>query len=64
MSGPTTDARAEAILEELKPQLLKLIEGAPAYGLIGFELIFHEGELTRFITKAEVSRKPRGGGLR
>jgi len=54
--------RANALLEDIKPELLKLLSGAPAHGLVGVELVIHDGQIKRIISKMEVSRLPRTGG--
>jgi hypothetical protein len=63
MNARTQTDRAAALLESVKPELLKLLGGAPAFGSVGFELVFHGGELCRLISKMEISRKPRTGGI-
>jgi hypothetical protein len=58
----TQAARAESLLAEIKPELLKLLENAPAFGSCGIDVFLHENEIVRFAVRAEVSRKPRTGG--
>jgi hypothetical protein len=62
MDARTQTDRAESLLESIKPELLKLLGGSPAFGSVGIELVFHDGELSRLISKMEVARKPRTGG--
>jgi hypothetical protein len=62
MDARTQADRASALLESVKPELLKLLGGAPSFGSVGIELVFHDGELSRIISKMEVGRKPRIGG--
>jgi hypothetical protein len=62
METRTQTDRASALLESIRPELLKLLGGSPAFGSVGIELIFHDGELSRIISKMEVGRKPRAGG--
>ena len=55
--------RADYLLEQVKPELLKLLRNAPEYGSCGLEIFLHQGEMVRLLVKAEVTRKlePRGG---
>jgi hypothetical protein len=55
--------RASQLLEAIRPDLLRLLEGSPSHGSVGFELILHAGEITRIVSKVEVSRLPRLGGV-
>jgi hypothetical protein len=57
MNKENKENRALALLESIKPDLLKILENAPPYGSCGMELWFHDSEITRFIMKAEVSKK-------
>jgi hypothetical protein len=56
--------RAETLLAELKPELLRLFENAPSYGVTGFEIVLHQDCVIKIITKSEITRKltPRTGG--
>jgi hypothetical protein len=62
MEARTQTDRATSLLESIKPELLKLLGSAPAFGSIGIDLVFHDGEITRIVSRMEVSRKPRLGG--
>jgi hypothetical protein len=62
MAAQTQTDRASELLEVIKPELLKLLGGSPAFGSIGLELTFHDNEISRIISKMELSRKPRIGG--
>jgi hypothetical protein len=62
MEARTQQDRAAALLESVKPELLKLLGGSPAFGSIGIELVFHDREISRIVSRMEVSRKPRTGG--
>jgi hypothetical protein len=62
MDARTQTDRASVLLESIKPELLKLLGGSPAHGSIGLELVFHDGEISRLVSRMEVSRKPRTGG--
>jgi hypothetical protein len=59
MDARTQTDRAAALLENIKPELLKLLGGSPAFGSVGIELVFHDGELSRLISRMEVGRKLR-----
>ena len=63
MEARTDEARAVLLLENIKPELLKLLKGAPAFGSVGVDVVFHNEEITRILTRMEISRKPRTGGL-
>jgi excisionase family DNA binding protein len=56
--------RAELLLAELKPELIRLLENAPPYGSCGFEVVLHQGQIIRTTMKSESTRKltPRTGG--
>jgi len=56
------DDRAFGLLESIKPELLKLLEGSPPYGAVGIDINFHNGEVIRIVSRTEVSRKPQAGG--
>jgi hypothetical protein len=62
MDARTQTDRAFLLLEDIKPELLKLLGRSPDFGSAGIELVFHDGYLSRLISKMEVSRKPRTGG--
>ena len=53
--------RAESFLPEVLPDLIAILNGAPDFGLCGIEITFHEGTITRIISKTEKSRKTCGG---
>ena len=54
--------RAVLLLENIKPDLLRLLGGSPSHGSVGLDIVFHNGEITRIISKMEVSRLPRTRG--
>jgi hypothetical protein len=62
MPRDLTKDRAALLLENIKPELLRLLGGSPNFGSVGIELTFHDGEISRIISKMEVSRLPRHGG--
>jgi excisionase family DNA binding protein len=56
-------AQGGAILETVKPEFMKLLEGAPEYGSCGITITFHAGKVTRISTQTEISRlAPAPGG--
>jgi hypothetical protein len=58
----TCEGRAASLLESIKPELLKLLGGAPSFGSVGLDLVFHAGEIARIVFRTEVSGKPRDTG--
>lgn len=48
--------KAASLLESVKPDLIRILENAPAYGSCGMELCFHDSKIVRVILKAEVSK--------
>jgi len=54
--------RAISLLENIKPELIRLLEGSPSHGSVGIDIVFHAGEISRTISRMEVSRLPRTGG--
>ncbi|MDX9899520.1 MAG: hypothetical protein RBT62_11395 [Spirochaetia bacterium] len=59
--GGRNDDEAAALLEELRPELLRMLANKPAFGTIGVTLTFHEGTVSKIGVSAEVLRKPKGG---
>ena len=58
MEARNHEGRADLLLESVKPELLRLLGGCPQYGSVGIDLVFHEGEVARIVTRMEVQRKP------
>jgi hypothetical protein len=56
--------RAEALLEDIKPNLLKLLKASPEYGSVGLDLHLHQGQVIKLSMRSEITRKvtPRTGG--
>jgi hypothetical protein len=54
--------RASLLLENIKPELLRLLDGSPAFGSVGLDLVFHAGKISRIVSRMEVSKLPRSGG--
>jgi hypothetical protein len=50
------ETRASALLESVTPDLIRMLENAPAYGSCGMELCFRDSNIVRVILKAEVSK--------
>jgi hypothetical protein len=46
--------KAVLLLESVTPDLMRMLENAPAYGSCGMELCFHDSSIVRVILKAEV----------
>ena len=55
--------RSEYLLEQIRPELIKILQNAPEYGLVGLDITLHQGEILRLLTRTEISRKltPRSG---
>lgn len=49
--------RSQEILEQLQPELEKAFRDIPAFGEIGFRVIFTDGEPVRIEYSAALSRK-------
>ena len=52
--------KAETLLPEILPELSLLLKKAPDFGSCGIEIIFHEGNISRIISKTEKCHKPKG----
>jgi hypothetical protein len=48
--------KALLLLESVKPDLIRILENAPAYGSCGAEICFHDSKIVRVILKAEASK--------
>jgi hypothetical protein len=48
--------KALLLLESVTPDLMRMLENAPAYGSCGMQLCFHDSNIVRVILKAEVSK--------
>ena len=53
--------RAGYLLEQIRPELLKVLRNAPEYGSCGIDVVLHQGEIARIVLRAEVARKLRHG---
>ena len=47
----------KGLLQEVIPHITELLNNAPDFGQCGIEIIFHEGSISRVITKTEESQK-------
>ena len=59
MNALTYEERGVSLFESIKPELLKLLKNSPAFGSVGIDFIIHDGEITRIISRMEVSRQAR-----
>ena len=50
-------SRAESLLPEVLPDIISLLNDAPKFGQCGLEIVFHNGRITRIITRKEASRQ-------
>ena len=56
MSGKQ-ESRAEALLPEVLPDIIALLNDAPAFGQCGLDIVFHDGRITRIISRKEAARQ-------
>ena len=54
------ESRAESLLPAVLPDLIGLLNGAPDFGQCGIDIIFHEGRISRIVTRIERCRKTCG----
>jgi hypothetical protein len=50
-------SRDEALLPEVLPHLIALLNDAPDFGQCGIDIVFHEGIISRIVTRTEKSYK-------
>ena len=55
--GTPAAIKAQQYLNEIAPELLRLLESAPPFGSAGIELIFHDSEITSIDIRASVKRR-------
>lgn len=55
-------SRAESLLPEVLPGLIAILNDAPDFGQCGIDIVFHEGIISRIVTKTEKSYKAACGG--
>ena len=53
-------SRSESLLPEVLPDLISVLNDAPDFGQCGIDIVFHEGRISRIVTRTEKSRKGRG----
>jgi hypothetical protein len=51
------ESRAESLLPEVLPDIIALLNDAPDFGQCGVEIVFHDGRITRVITRKEAARQ-------
>jgi hypothetical protein len=56
MDSHTLEPRAVILLETIKPELLKILDNAPAFGSCGIDIRFHDSEIVGLSLKAEVTK--------
>jgi len=49
--------RALNLLNQVKPEFLKILRDAPEFGSCGVDIVLHQGEMVRLVTRSETSRK-------
>ena len=49
--------RGAALLDAVKPEILRLYETAPAFGTLTFSVVFHEGRLVRVSYGADIQQQ-------
>ena len=55
-SDQNSTARAEKYLEQLKPDLIKMLETAPVYGSCGIQITFHSEKITKINMLRETTK--------
>ena len=51
------ESRAGSLLPEVLPDILTLLDDAPAFGQCGLDIVFHNGCITRVISRKEETRQ-------
>jgi len=49
--------RAKRLLDEITPTLLEILRDAPEYGQCGFDVVLHQGEITRMVKRLEETKR-------
>jgi hypothetical protein len=57
-------SRTESFLPEVLPCLIAILNDAPVFGQCGIDIVFHEGHISRIVTKTEKSYKAICGGYK
>jgi len=56
-TGSPAAIRARQLLDEIQPDLLRLLENAPPFGSAGIELTFRNFQITSIDLKATVKKR-------
>jgi len=56
-TGTPAAMKARRYLDEITPELLRLLESAPPFGSAGIDLTFHDSEITSIDLRASVKRR-------
>lgn len=56
-AGTPAAMKARRYLDEITPELLRLLESAPPFGSAGIDLTFHDSEITSIDLRASVKRR-------
>ena len=54
---PETASKGERYLQQIRPDLLKALEGAPEYGSCGITITFHAGHIHKISSHSDVIRR-------
>jgi hypothetical protein len=60
-AGTPAAMKARRLLDEIEPDLLRLLENAPPFGSAGISLTFHDSQITSIDLTASVKRRLQGG---
>ncbi len=60
-AGTPAATKARRYLDEIEPDLLRLLENAPPFGSASIALTFHDSEITSIDLAASVKRRLQGG---
>jgi hypothetical protein len=56
MDSRTLETHAVILLKTIKPELLKILDNAPAFGSSSIDIRFHDPEIVGLLLKAEVTK--------
>ena len=56
MDISNNESRTIQLFEIIKPDLLQILEYAPAYGSCGIDIFFHNSEIVRIVLRSEHSK--------
>ena len=60
----TPTAKAAALLEDIRPELMRLLENAPLFGTAGLTLTLRDGKITSVDVAVSVKRRVNEDGSR